>query len=218
VGELPPGNRGFGEQALTGDAAMTPTKVAAEIRKLEQELENLEHAHATMELGALWAKRAFVLFIMALIALILGGIVIRNGELVFTSLAVLIMCALALLSERGNRWIDYASGDDAKTVENMIAARKARLAILRRERSDDAGEVGVGKAASLIPPPPSSPGSLGGSAYGSLLHRICSDPLPVITTIIVVLLGVLLIQKYNDCMERSDKECLGAANVHIRIR
>jgi hypothetical protein len=200
-------NSGFAEQALTGDAAMTPTKATHEIRKLEQELENLEHAYATTEQGALWAKRAFVVFIAALIALILGGVVINNGELVFMSLAVLIMCALVLLSERGNRWIDYVSGDDAKALENMIAARRARLTVLHRERSGDAGELGVGTVAGLIPPPPSSTGTLGRSGYGGLLHRIGNDPLLIITTIIVVLVGFLLVQKYNDCMERGGKAC-----------
>jgi hypothetical protein len=189
---------------------MTPTsneQAAHEIAKLEQELENLERAYAALEQGTWWAKQAFFVFIAALIAMALWGVLFK-GNLGFAALLLAMIFAFVSTYTRG-RWIDTLSGstDNAVELEAQIARWKARLAALRGERSGDAGEVGVGKVVGLIPPP-SSTGTFGRSGYGGLLHRIGNDPLLIIiTTIIVGLLGFLLVQKYNDCMERGGKAC-----------
>ena len=46
---------------------MNKEQTAHEIRKLEQELDNLERSYAAFERGALWAKNAFFVFIAGLL-------------------------------------------------------------------------------------------------------------------------------------------------------
>jgi Flp pilus assembly protein TadB len=124
---------------------MTPTnkeQAAHEIRKLEHDLENLERCYAALEQSARWAKLLFFVFIAALIALVLWGVVIDNLELAAMSLLALIFCTLFRFNWRFKRirWIDMVSHKwggvqrtEAKAIEDMIADRKARLAALRRE-------------------------------------------------------------------------------------
>jgi Flp pilus assembly protein TadB len=123
---------------------MTPTnkEQAHEIRTLEHDLENLERCYAALEQSARWAKLLFFMFIAALIALVLWGVVIDNLELAAMSLFALICCTLFRFNWRFKRirWIDIVSYNrgrvqrtEAKAIEDMIADRKARLAALRRE-------------------------------------------------------------------------------------
>ena len=196
---------------------MTPTsneQAAHEIGKLKQELENLEHAYATFEMGVRWAQKAFFVYIAALVMLTVWSLV--TGKPGFAAILLIFLIATVgyTFKRVGSTFkLDVVKlyspvfKHDLEEIENQIAHRKARLAVLHRERSGDAGEVGVGKVVGLIPPP-SSTGTFGHSGYGGLLHRIGNDPLLIIiTTIIVGLLGFLLVQKYNDCMERGGKAC-----------
>jgi hypothetical protein len=183
-------------------------QTAHEIRKLEQELENLERSYAAFERGALWAQKAFFVFIAALLALVLWGVVVALLPLIVV---------FGIWYFQRPRWIDVVSGglgkehpdekSGAEVLEAQILQWKARLAVLRGERSAEAGGAGIGQAARLIPPYPSGSGTLGHSGNGGV-YRMSQDPLLIITAIIVVaLLGFLLVQKYNDCMERGGKAC-----------
>ena len=127
------------------DTTMTPTnkeQEAHEIRKLEQDLENLERCYAALEQSARWLKQGFFVLITALIALVLWGLVIGNLKLAAMSLLILISFAVWWrLNTR--RLIDivsypprlYVQRTEARAIEDMIADRKARLAALRGERS-----------------------------------------------------------------------------------
>ena len=89
-------------------------RAAHEIRKLEQELENLERVYATMGQGTRWMRVVFVVYIVALLALVLCGVVIENGEHAIVPLAVLIILVLSRFDDRP--LIDCIPGSDAKVL------------------------------------------------------------------------------------------------------
>jgi hypothetical protein len=72
---------------------MNKEQTAHEIAKLEQELENLERAYAALEQGTWWAKQAFFVFIAALIAMALFGVLFK-GNLGFAAILLVMIFAL----------------------------------------------------------------------------------------------------------------------------
>jgi hypothetical protein len=127
----------------------------SEIHRLEQELENLAARYSALLQSALWLQRGFVFFAAVLIGLMAVGVVIRNPAFVATmALPLLVIGAIALIGPRGmhpwlpgGRWIDavgwkpvgyYGAAvqrSEAMAVEDMIAERTQRLAILRADKS-----------------------------------------------------------------------------------
>jgi hypothetical protein len=185
---------------------------AHEIRKLEKELENLERAYAALEEGALWAKKVFLVFIAALLALVLWDAVVDFPTGAERAVAPLLIIAFGIWYLERLSWIDVVSGglgkehpdekSGAEVLEAQIAQWKACLAVLRGERSGDAGEVDTGEVAGLIPR------TLGYSGNGGVFHHMGSDPFLIMAAcIIIAFLGFLLVQKYNNCTERGGKAC-----------
>ena len=150
-------------------------QTAHEIRKLEQELENLERSYAAFERGALWAQKAFFVFIAALLALVLWGVVVALLPLIVV---------FGIWYFQRPRWIDVVSGglgkehpdekSGAEVLEAQILQWKARLAVLRGERSAEAGGAGIGQAALVSAVPPGS-GNLGIPKR----RRLSNEPRPV---------------------------------------
>jgi hypothetical protein len=125
-----------------------------EIRRLEQELENLAARYCALLQAALWLERGFIFFAALLICLMAVGVVIGNLAFVATmALPLLLIVAIGLIGPRGlqpwlpgGRWIDavgwkpigyYGAAvqrSEAMAVESMIAERTQRLAALRADK------------------------------------------------------------------------------------
>jgi hypothetical protein len=119
------------------------------IRQLERDLDNLRRRYAALDTAVRYLKIGFVLFVIALIALIIWAATTRNGALAAGVFILFIIAAvLAYLGPLSMtpfwafggpepRWIDVVSWwrgakrREAMAVEDMIADRKQRLAALR---------------------------------------------------------------------------------------
>jgi hypothetical protein len=115
--------------------AMNKDQAAFEIRKLEQELENLERSYAALEHGTWWAKQAFVVFIVVLSTMVMWCVV--NDNIGFAAILLVMVLAFVWHYTRG-RWIDtltIGERTDAVELETQIVQWKKRLAALRGERS-----------------------------------------------------------------------------------
>jgi hypothetical protein len=106
--------------------------------------------------AALWLKRGFIFFAAVLICLMAAGVVLGNLAFVAAmALPLLLIVAIGLIGPRGltpwlpgGRWIDavgwkpigyYRAAvqrSEAMAVEDMIAERTKRLAVLRADRCD----------------------------------------------------------------------------------
>ena len=126
-----------------------------EIRRIEQDLENLIRRYGELEDAVKWLKLGFGAFMVALLVLAVWGAVVGNAGLFAASIAFLLLCGLAALvgplsvspglawSGRGARWIDIVGWQppgilglsvkrsEAMAVEDMIADRRSRLAQLQ---------------------------------------------------------------------------------------
>ena len=125
---------------------------AAEIGRIEHELENLVDSYGVLENNVWWLKTSFKVFIVALLGLAGFGAIVGNSELFFASTVFLAIAGLAALIGpvdgrlRSVRWIDLVGWQppgiygisfersEAMAIEDMIAERLDRLAELR-ERS-----------------------------------------------------------------------------------
>jgi hypothetical protein len=178
-----------------------------EIRQLEQDLDNLRRRHAELDAAVRYLKIGFVLFVIALIALIIGAATLDNGTLA-VALFILFMIA-AVLAYLGPwsmtpfwafggpepRWIDVvswwrgANRSEAMAVEDMIADRKQRLAALR---------------ASTAAPHQSVPlCQLHAQQRDTSNYRFIA----MVGGVLVVLIGVLVFQKISRCYESGGTAC-----------
>ena len=128
-----------------------------EIGRIEQDLENLERRYVALQGAVKWLKRGFGANVAALIAIAFWGGVAGKAGLVALALALLALSGLAALvgpaslgvglawSGRGARWIDVVGGrplgilglsvkrSEAMAIEDMIAQRRRRLALLQQQ-------------------------------------------------------------------------------------
>ena len=122
-----------------------------EISRIERDLENLERRYRALEDSARYLKLGFDAFVVGFIALALWGAFIGNAGLLALAIALLALCGIiALLGPfsvspclRGARWIDVVGWEppgvlglsvkrsEAMAVEDMIAERRRRLALLQ---------------------------------------------------------------------------------------
>jgi cytochrome b subunit of formate dehydrogenase len=115
---------------------------ADDIRKLEQDLENLERCYAVLSRGAEQVKVAFFVYLVALAVLAIGGFFLTKGLLLSAFSCIILITSLIvahLAHARGMRWIDIVGWSffavnrtEAQAVEDMITDRKARLASLKQ--------------------------------------------------------------------------------------
>lgn len=128
---------------------------ADEISRIERDLENLERRYGALEDSARYLKLGFVGFVVGFIALALWGAFTGNAGLFVLAIAFLALCGIvALLGPfsvspclRGARWIDVVGWEppgvlglsvkrsEAMAVEDMIAERRRRLALLQEKPS-----------------------------------------------------------------------------------
>jgi hypothetical protein len=178
-----------------------------EIRQLEQDLDNLRRRHAELDAAVRYLKIGFVLFVIALIALIIWAAAIDNGALAAALLVLLMIAAvLAYLGPLSMtpfwafggpepRWIDVvswwrgANRSEAMAVEDMIADRKQRLAALR---------VSTAAPHQTVPL--------------CQLHTQQRDTsnyrfIAIVGGVLVVLIGVLAFQKISRCYESGGTAC-----------
>jgi hypothetical protein len=126
-----------------------------EISRIERDLENLERRYAALEDSARYLKLGFDGFVVGFIALAFGGAFTGNAGLFALAIALLVLCGIiALLGPfsmspclRGPRWIDVVGWEppgvlgvsikrsEAMAVEDMIADRRRRLALLQEKPS-----------------------------------------------------------------------------------
>lgn len=201
-----------GQQKLCGiENGLVMTDVGdhrqIEIRQLEQDLDNLRRRHAELDAAVRYLKVGFMLFVIALIALIIWAVTIDNGALA-AALFILLMIA-AVLAYLGPwsmtpfwafgrpepRWIDViswwrgANRSEAMAVEDMIADREQRLAALR---------------ASTAAPHQTVPlCQLHAQQRDTSTYRFIA----MVAAVLVVLIGVLLFQKISRCYESGGTAC-----------
>lgn len=129
---------------MTGDLGR-----AAEIGRIEHELENLVDSYSVLENNVWWLKTSFKAFIVALVGLAAFGAIVGNPGLFVASAVFLVLAGLAALIGRLDgrfrsvRWIDLVGWQppgiygvsvkrsEATAIEDMIAERLDRLAQLR---------------------------------------------------------------------------------------
>jgi hypothetical protein len=129
---------------------------ADEMARIAHDLENLERRYGALEDSVRYLKLGFDAFVVGLVALGLWGAFIGNAGVVVVALALLALCALVALvgpfsmspGLRGARWIDVVGWEppgmlgvsvkrsEAMAVEDMIAERRRRLALLQQEPSE----------------------------------------------------------------------------------
>jgi hypothetical protein len=187
-----------------------------EIRQLEQDLDNLRRRHAELDAAVGYLKIGFVLFVVALIALIIWAATIDNGALA-AALFILLMiaAALAYLGPRSMspfwafggpepRWIDVvsrwkgANRSEAMAVEDMIADRKQRLAALRASTA---------APHQAVPPTLTVPRLREREREGAERDTSNTRFIAVVGAVLVVLIGVLAFQKISRCRESGGTAC-----------
>ena len=129
---------------------------ADETARIARDLENLERRYGALEDSVRYLKLGFDAFVVGFVALALWGVFIGNAGLIVVALALLALCALAALVGpfsmspclRGARWIDVVGWappgllgvsvkrSEAMAVEDMIAQRRRRLALLQPKPSE----------------------------------------------------------------------------------
>ena len=125
------------------------------ISRIERDLENLERRYGALEDSARYLKLGFVGFVVGSIALALWGAFTGNAGIFVLAIALLALCGtVALLGPfsvspclRGARWIDVVGWEppgvlglsvkrsEAMAVDDMIAERRRRLALLQEKPS-----------------------------------------------------------------------------------
>jgi hypothetical protein len=128
---------------------------ADEMARIALDLENLERRYGALEDSVRYLKLGFDAFVVGLVALGLWGAFIGNAGLIVVALALLALCALVALvgpvsvspGLRGARWIDVVGWEppgmlgvsvkrsEAMAIEDMIAQRRRRLALLQQKPS-----------------------------------------------------------------------------------
>jgi hypothetical protein len=114
---------------------------ADETARIARDLENLERRYGALEDSVRYLKLGFDAFVVDFVALALWGVFIGNAGLIVVALAL-----LACL--RGARWIDVVGWappgllgvsvkrSEAMAIEDMIAERRRRLALLQPKPSE----------------------------------------------------------------------------------
>ena len=128
---------------------------ADEMARIALDLENLERRYGALEDSVRYLKLGFDAFVVGFVALALWGAFIGNAGLLALAIALLVLCGIiALLGPfsvspclRGARWIDVVGWEppgvlglsvkrsEAMAVEDMIAERRRRLALLQEKPS-----------------------------------------------------------------------------------
>lgn len=129
---------------------------ADETARIARDLENLERRYGALEGSVRYLKLGFDAFVVGFVALALWGVFIGNAGLIVVALALLALCALVALVGpfsmspclRGARWIDVVGWappgllgvsvkrSEAMAIEDMIAQRQRRLALLQPKPSE----------------------------------------------------------------------------------
>jgi hypothetical protein len=128
---------------------------ADEMARIALDLENLERRYGALEDSVRYLKLGFGAFVVGLVVLGLWGAFIGNAGLTVVALALLALCVLVALvgpfsvspGLRGARWIDVVGWEppgmlgvsvkrsEAMAIEDMIAQRRRRLALLQQKPS-----------------------------------------------------------------------------------